>query len=276
MCSLGVLGWGVAAASLTLAFWSSDSVVRSLAEEPSCCGEGTVQGESRGVCVCLFYEYGVYVPPPPNDPIYYYYGMACPPDDVPGTIIWMDSVQRRVGSRQCTSDNCPTENQSNCFLPDGRVFLVTQETPPKKPKVQPMMPPGLAKKGAAKCPPAWPIAYLPCGVPGWSSKPLGDPWFAQLETKRPIYVKLQKISIESTIKELPPEVPSAIVVGHGVQVTTKPTAPVVPIPQESIRPVLPDRNALATRAVVITWEDCDYYVVLEDEYVCAPTKAQEK
>lgn len=274
-CS-GVLARGVVGAWLALALCANGTSTGPLAEEQPCCGKMPVQRESRGVCVCLFYLYGIYVPPPPSDPVYYYYGMACPPDAPPGTIIWMDSVPRTVGNRQCTPDNCPTENQSNCFLPDGRAFLTGYEKAPDQPEVPPMMPPGLAKKGAARCSPDWPVAFLAPGAPEWSSKPVGNPWFAQLKAKQPIYVKLQKIQIVSTLTTLPPEVPSAVVVGHGVQVTKKPAEPVVPIPQECVKPILPSPDATATRAVVITWKCCDYYVLLEDEYICVPTKAPKK
>ena len=243
------------------------------------CGGTNTATETRGTCVCLFYEYCIYVPPPPSSPVYYYYGMACPVEGNPGTVVYSDAIRRTVGSCHCSSASAcpdpPSCSDGNCFRPDGRIAQLTHKAAPRPPYV--IVPPSVTEKCHPGIPPqALPILPSPYVPPGFSAILEGDPWFARLHlpTGRSLIVKLQKVRIVAAAEGLPESVKGETVIGHGAEVTSKPEDhTVVDIPADQISCPSSDSQTSTTCVVLVEHKGTIYIVALAHPVECTPTKA---
>lgn len=242
------------------------------------CGPTNTATETRGPCVCLFYEYCLYVPPPPSSPIYYYYGMACPVEGNPGTVVYSDAIRRTVGSCHCSSPSAcpdpPSCSDGNCFKPNGRLIHLAHDVTPRPPYV--IVPPGVTKKCYPKIPPqAPPILLSPHVPPGFSAKPEGDPWFAKLHflKGKSAIVKLQKIRMVASAEGLPENIKGETTIGHGVEVVGKPEGQIVDIPRDKIHCPSSDSETSTSCVVLVEYEGTIYIVLLGEPVECTPTKA---
>lgn len=241
------------------------------------CGREPSAEDSRGAtCVCLFYEFAIYVPPPPSDPIYYYSGMCCNPN-WGGTCTYLDTIRRRTGTNQCRVENgqviCPTDppETSNCFREVYRAVAAATEKshPPEKPI--PISPPHLGKVGAKKIPPGRDVVTLIL-YPEYPGKFTAS-YVTDLKAGSKILrVKLQLLELKVPVIPGGPEV-ETVKIGLGRQCVGQPPD-AVPIHPAKVTPIPPaGNNAEETKLVLIEHDGTVYTVLLEDSFPLKPTPA---
>ncbi|MGQ9605140.1 MAG: hypothetical protein ACUVTW_03000 [Thermogutta sp.] len=234
------------------------------------CGGANSGADRDKACLCLFYEYAIYFPPPPSDEIYFYYGQLCYPNGG-GTVSYADNIRRRTGTRQCSTNNgtitCPTDppGTSNCYW-DLMIRTSLGDNDPSGPpgKPEPHPNPGLGEQGAKKVKAnedvviLLPYPDLPVVVESTQ--------IVKLPGKgKNFFLKLQCLDLTVAYPEK-----GHAKIGVGRQ-CKKPEND--PPPVDGFRPIRPPGQANETRCLIVKKDGLEYMVLLEDPFPLEPTPA---
>ncbi|GEM_PF-4218750 len=254
-----------------LAVATAESSPQGPPREPCNCGGEDASSRATS-CICLFYEYAIYIPPDPDmDIVYYYYGMFCN-SDFAGTCQYADVIRRPTGTNTCTTQNgtiiCPTDRreQSNCFWPIGmKQGPMDVQRPASRKTPLPFPHPSLGRRPAKKVGPRENCVTL-MPYPDWPAEFVETQICKMKAGQKQIFVKLQKMRLQNL-----PGQEKELMLGVGRQCDAPALGEFAEV--ESVQPISPPDGGKKTYAVIASVNDFPYIVLLADPFPVSPTAA---